>query len=179
MLPMNRNVEIKARAVDLAAVEDKVRKLANEGPILLEQEDVFFRCPQGRLKLRRLADAGEGELIAYNRPDASGPKESRYLVYRTNDPDGLCSTLAEAIGLRGIVRKRRTFYRVGQTRVHLDRVEGLGDFVELEVVLGDGQDAGEGAAIARELMLRLGISEDRLLKTAYIDMMEVRLPAAR
>ncbi|MEN6423776.1 MAG: class IV adenylate cyclase [Phycisphaerales bacterium] len=172
---MNRNVEIKAKAVDLAATEEKVKRLADEGPVLLEQEDVFFQSPHGRLKLRRFAGAGRGELIAYDRPDASGPKESRYVVHQTGDPDGLCDVLTEALGLRGIVRKRRTFYRIGQTRVHLDRVEGLGEFVELEVVLGEKQDAREGTAIARELMRQLGISEDRLLKTAYIDIIDARM----
>jgi adenylate cyclase len=176
---MNRNVEIKAEVADLAAIEKRVEKLADEGPIFLEQQDSFFHCPRGRLKLRRFADMGQGELIAYDRPDASGPKESRYIVHRTNDPDGLCNVLAEALGLRGIVRKRRTLYRIGQTRVHLDRVEGLGEFVELEVVLDEKQDAREGTGIARDLMRRLGISEDRLLKTAYIDMMQVRPPEAR
>jgi adenylate cyclase len=176
---MNRNVEIKAEVADLAAIEKRVEKLADEGPIFLEQRDSFFHCPRGRLKLRRFAGTGQGELIAYDRPDASGPKESRYIVHRTNDPDSLCDVLAEALGLRGIVQKRRTLYRIGQTRVHLDRVEGLGEFVELEVVLDEEQDAREGTGIARDLMRRLGISEDRLLKTAYIDMMQVRPPEAR
>jgi predicted adenylyl cyclase CyaB len=171
---MNRNVEIKAEVADLDAVEKRVESLAGEGPILLDQEDVFFYCPHGRLKLRRFADAGRGELIAYDRPDAAGPKESQYIVHRTSDPDGLCDALTKGLGLRGIVRKRRTLYTIGRTRVHLDRVEGLGEFVELEVVLGEEQDAREGDAIARDLMHRIGISEDRLLKTAYIDMIEAK-----
>lgn len=169
---MNRNVEIKAEVIDLAAVEERVARLAGEGPIVLEQEDVFFHCPRGRLKLRRLAGTGQGELIAYDRPDAAGPKESRYLVHRTDDPDGLCDVLTEALGFRGIVRKRRILYRIGQTRVHLDQVEGLGAFVELEVVLSEKQDIREGGTIAHDLMQRLGVSEDRLLRTAYVDMIE-------
>jgi len=153
-------------------VEERVKSLADEGPVILDQEDVFFHCPHGRLKLRRFADAGQGELIAYSRPDAEGPKESQYVVHRTNDPDGLRDALARGLGIRGVVRKRRILYRVGQTRVHLDRVEDLGEFVELEVVLREQQDCREGVAIARELMHTLGICEDRLLSTAYIDMME-------
>ena len=71
----------------------------------------------------------------------------------------------------GVVRKRRWLYMVGQTRVHLDRVEGLGEFVELEVVLRPDQAEGEGVAIAQDLMARLGIAEGQLVEMAYIDLM--------
>ncbi len=63
---------------------------------------------------------------------------------------------------------------MGQTRIHLDRVDGLGDFVELEVVLRPDQEQREGIAIAHELMRRLGIAEDQLVKVAYIDLLSVR-----
>ncbi len=171
---MSRNVEIKTRAADLAAIEQRVAPLAQDSPIIFEQQDVFFHCLHGRLKLRRFAGAGQGELIAYDRPDTEGPKECRYTVHRTNDPDGLCDALVRTLGLRGIVRKRRMLYLIGQTRVHLDRVEGLGEFVELEVVLDERQDVQEGSAIARELMRRIGIRDDQLLRMAYIDMIEQR-----
>lgn len=167
---MKRNVEIKAAATDLAPIEQKAAKLADQGPTILEQEDVFFRCPHGRLKLRRLSD--RAELIAYERPDAAGPKQSRYVVYRTDDPDGLQNALTLALGVRGVVRKRRTLYLIGATRVHLDRVEGLGDFVELEVLLAEGQDPGEGFAAAQHLMAELGISKGQLVEGAYIDLLE-------
>jgi len=166
---MKRNVEIKAAVTDLAGIEEKAARLADQGPTVLEQEDVFFHCSRGRLKLRRLP--GRAELIAYERPDAAGPKESRYVVYPTDDPDGLQNALSLAPGVRGVVRKRRTLYLIGPTRVHLDRVEGLGDFVELEVVLSEGQDVAEGLTIARRLMAELGISEGQLVDKAYIDLL--------
>jgi predicted adenylyl cyclase CyaB len=162
-------VEIKAAVADLAAIEKKVAKLADKGPMALEQEDVFFHCPHGRLKLRRVA--GRGELIAYERPDAAGPKQSRYVVYPSNDPDGLQNALTLALGVRGVVRKHRTLYLIGPTRVHLDHVEGLGDFVELEVVLSEGQNAGDGFATAQRLMTELGIAESQLVDRAYIDLL--------
>lgn len=166
---MKRNVEIKAATANLAAIDEKVATLADEGPTVLEQQDVFFHCPCGRLKLRRLP--GRAELIAYERPDAAGPKESRYVVHCTDDPDGLQNALSLALGIRGVVRKHRTLYLVGPTRVHLDRVEGLGDFVELEVVLAEGLDVDDGFVTARRLMAELGISEDQLVEKAYIDLL--------
>ncbi len=168
---MKRNVEIKAKIADLAAVRAAVEKLAPGTPEVLEQEDTFFHSPRGRLKLRRFAGAAQAELIYYERSDTAGPKECRYLVHHTTDPDGLREVLAATLGIRGTVRKRRTVLLVGQTRVHLDQVEGLGEFVELEVVLRPGQDAGDGRIIAGQLMARLGISPNQLVDRAYLDLL--------
>lgn len=168
---MNRNVEIKARVESLEAVERRVREMADEGPVTLVQEDTFFICPQGRLKLRKLG-AQQGELIYYERPDSAEPKESRYAIFRTSDPEGLAATLLLALGVRGIVRKTRTLYLVGPTRVHLDSVEGLGDFVELEVVLRPDQSVSEGTPVAHDLMVKLGVSPGQLVRRAYIDLLE-------
>ncbi len=169
---MNRNVEIKAKVADLDVIRQRVQKLADEGPVVLEQEDTFFACPNGRLKLRRFAHAAEAELIYYERPDSAQPKESRYVVHRTSDPDGLGQALKAALGVRGEVRKRRTLCLVGRTRVHLDEVEGLGDFVELEVVLRPHESVSDGVALAHELMARLGIAQDQLVTGAYTDLLQ-------
>lgn len=168
---MKRNVEIKAKVPDLGAVRRIVESFADSGPMELEQEDTFFACPRGRLKLRRFVGCTQAELIYYERPESSGPKESRYLVHPTADPDGLRDVLTAALNIRGVVRKRRTVYLVGPTRVHLDQVEGLGEFVELEVVLLPEQDLAQGAATARELMVRLGIAPDQLIDRAYLDLL--------
>lgn len=168
---MKRNVEIKAKVADLAGVRRIVEGLADSGPMELEQEDTFFVCPRGRLKLRRFAGCFEAELIYYERPESSGPKESRYIVHPTADAEGLREVLAAAFDVRGVVRKRRAVYLVGQTRVHLDEVEGLGAFVELEVVLHAEQSASDGVTIARELMEKLGISAGQLIDRAYIDLL--------
>ena len=102
---MNRNVEIKARVDSLTPIRDGVRALADEGSRILEQEDTFFACPRGRLKLRQLVGAPEAELIYYERPDHAGPKESRYIVHRTRDGESLKQVLSQSCGIRGVVRK--------------------------------------------------------------------------
>jgi len=168
---MNRNVEIKARVGDLAVVAEIVEQLADKAPVSLEQEDTFFRCPQGRLKLRRSGDGAPGELIFYRRGNAAGPKESRYVIHRTSDPEGLLTVRAAALEVRAVVRKRRTLYLSGPTKVHLDEVEGLGPFVELEVILRPGQDISEGVAIAHDLIGKLGISQHQFVERAYVDLL--------
>jgi predicted adenylyl cyclase CyaB len=169
---MKRNVEIKAKVAGLAAVRRIVEGLADSGPMELEQEDTYFACPRGWMKLRRFIDCAQGELIYYERSESSGPKESRYIVHPTADPEGLRDVLSAGLDVRGVVRKRRTVYLVGQTRVHLDQVEGLGDFVELEVVLRPEQDSSDGIAIARDLMAMLGIFPSQLVDRAYMDLLE-------
>jgi predicted adenylyl cyclase CyaB len=168
---MGANVEIKARLTDRAGVERRARALAGGGaPTILRQVDTFFPAPRGRLKLRE-RDAAEGELIAYERPDAPGPKRSEYRIARTPAAAELRETLAAALGVVGVVRKTRTLYLVGQTRVHLDEVEELGGFLELEVVLAPGQSAADGERVARDLMERLGVRPDDLVAGAYLDLL--------
>jgi predicted adenylyl cyclase CyaB len=166
---MSRNVEIKARVSDLATLTRRVEAIANEGPMFIDQEDTFFPIATGRLKLRKFSDSS-GELIFYERPDGREPRECRYLRLETSTPDQLAGILARALGIRGVVRKRRTLYLAGQTRIHLDDVEGLGHYVELEVVLTSEQSSHEGEVATRELMRNLGIDEKDLVDQAYIDL---------
>ena len=148
---MARNIEIKARVADLDAIAAAARRLGAEGPVEILQDDSFFTCQNGRLKLRAFVD-GSGELIFYRRADQAGPKESFYLRSRTPDPDVLRESLALAWGTAGRVRKRRLLYLLGRTRIHLDQVQGLGAFVELEVVLREGESAQDGVSEAHRLM---------------------------
>jgi predicted adenylyl cyclase CyaB len=167
---MARNVEIKARVGEPAQLLARVRALAERGPVEIRQDDTFYPCASGRLKLRILAD-DEGQLIHYHRTDATAPKESRYTIVATAAPHALRETLAQALGTRGRVRKKRTLFLVGPTRIHLDEVEGLGHFMELEVVLAENQATAEGIAIARDLMRQLGIGDDQLVDRAYVDLL--------
>jgi predicted adenylyl cyclase CyaB len=170
---MPRNIEIKARIQNLAEIASRAVPLAQHDPVLILQEDFFFNVPHGRLKLRKF-DAAHGELIYYEREDTLEPKESFYLRTATAEPDALVETLRAALGLRGVVRKQRSLYLIGQTRVHLDQVEGLGDFLELEVVLQPGQSLESGVQVAHDLMQALGVSPDTLVPGAYIDLLEAQ-----
>ncbi len=167
---MSRNIEIKARLHDRRSMEQIAASLANSGPTLLHQEDTFFACASGRLKLRVFAE-GHGELIYYRRADEQGPKESFYLLTPTRAPQNLKESLRLANGILGTVIKERTLYLIGRTRVHLDRVEGLGDFVELEVVLAENEAQAVGEQEADALMQQLGIAKEDLVRGAYFDLL--------
>lgn len=170
---MALNVEIKASVTDWRALRAQVAALSDAAGECIVQEDTFFYTPRGRLKLRLLAE-DHGQLVYYERADAAGPKASQYTISTTSEPATLRDVLAQALGVRGVVSKRRWLYMIGQTRVHLDRVAGLGDFLEFEVVLQPGQSVEAGQAIAEDLMAQLGISPQQLITGAYMDLLEAQ-----
>jgi len=168
---MPSNIEIKARARYFDDIRHRAESLSDRPVEIISQEDLFFNTSKGRLKLRILAP-DRAQLIYYERANQEGPKRSDYHVFETSDPGNLKQVLTLAYGIRGVVKKTRYLYLAGQTRIHLDDVEGLGQFMELEVVMKEGQTDAEGQAIAEGLMASLGVERGDLLEGAYMDLIE-------
>ncbi|MBC7954727.1 MAG: class IV adenylate cyclase [Cytophagales bacterium] len=167
---MPRNIEVKAHIESVESLLPKVAALADEGPTEILQDDTFFACENGRMKLRAFSKE-EGELIFYRRANQQGPKESFYLRSPTSSPNTLRDALSQAYGQAGRVQKHRTLFMVGRTRVHLDRVKHLGHFLELEVVLQEGESAEVGVQEAHHLMAQLGVRSSQLVEGAYVDLL--------
>ncbi len=167
---MPRNIEIKAKIESIDLLLPKALAIADQGPVEIEQDDTFFRCDAGRLKLRTLSPSA-GELIFYRRADQQGPKESFYQLTPTHEPDRLRETISLAWGQIGRVQKKRTLLLVGRTRIHLDRVQGLGHFLELEVVLEEDEPLEAGMQEANDIMALLGVEPSRLIEGAYLDLL--------
>ncbi|MCK4546307.1 MAG: class IV adenylate cyclase [Candidatus Eisenbacteria sp.] len=165
------NIEIKAMVRELDRFRFIAMRIATEPCRTLHQEDVFFRVRKGRFKLRIFSDSS-GELIQYERPNARGARQSDYRIYSTSKPLELRKLLADALGETVTVKKKREVYMVGQTRIHLDEVDELGTFVELEVVLDSNQTPEQGRSIVSELMEKLGIQESDLVPCAYADLLQ-------
>jgi len=168
---MPTNIEVKAVLTDRAAANRIAARLSDAGPEVIQQEDHFFPCASARLKLRILAP-DRGELIRYDRNNLAEARPSNYLIARTTDPHVLLEILTATLGRSGSVKKTRKLYLVGQTRIHIDQVEGLGDFLELEVVLRPGQSEAEGKSIAARLLSEFDINQQQLLADAYIDLLQ-------
>jgi len=111
---MAANIEIKAKVNDPLALQKRAALLSNAPASVIHQEDIFFHAPQGRLKLRILAP-NHGELIYYQRCNAAGPKRSDYFIAKTKDPAALKTVLSAGLGARGVVKKRRALYLLGNT----------------------------------------------------------------
>lgn len=170
---MARNIEIKARIPTSRrdAIRSCAAALAAGPPVVVCQTDTYFNVQTGRLKLR-MVPGEDAELIFYERADESGPKPSSYVRSPVGSPETLRDALAQALGIRGVVEKRREVFLVDQTRVHLDDVQSLGTFIELEVVLREGESEAEGRAIANRLLIELEIRPEWLVSGSYIDLIE-------
>ncbi|MCZ6674841.1 MAG: class IV adenylate cyclase [Verrucomicrobia bacterium] len=170
---MAQNVEIKARAVDFLKQSEIAKSLSGGEPEIIQQEDVFFNVSAGRLKLR-VFSPDRCELIFYQRPDQQGPSICQYEISRSDDSDGMKSLLKKALGIRSTVVKTRYLYMSGRTRIHFDRVDSLGEFIELEVVLSDSDPLVDGENEAQILMDQLGIETSHLVEAAYVDLLELQ-----
>ena len=166
---MAKNIEIKASIQDVNFCLTKAKELSGGEPEIINQEDFFFNCENGRLKLRFFSSQN-GELIFYNRKNQKGPKTSEYFITEINEPGRLLNILEKSHGIYGRVKKIRKLFLIGRTCVHIDQVENLGDFLELEVVLSENEDAGIGKIEAQHLMDQFKISSDDLVECAYVDL---------
>ena len=164
---LRANLEIKARCADLAEARRRAAALATEHVGVDHQVDTYFVTARGRLKLRESSLSG-GQLVPYLRPDQAGPKRSDYRVIPVDDPASLKVLLAEILGVHRIVDKQREIFLFENVRIHLDRVEGLGSFLELEAVF-DGSPAAEAEQQRKVdwLMKELRVAPGELLATSY------------
>ncbi|HEY5658783.1 MAG TPA: class IV adenylate cyclase [Myxococcota bacterium] len=166
------NIEIKARCRDLPAAREAARRVATRSVGVDRQVDTYFCTREGRLKLRESSLEG-GQLVPYLRPDTNGPKRADYQVIPVADAAGLKALLTRILGVHRVVRKEREILLHENVRIHLDRVEGLGEFVELEAVF-DGSAAGEAEQRRKvdRLMKALRIEAVDLLAGSYEGMLE-------
>ena len=134
----------------------------------MKQLDTYFNVPQGRLKLREI-DTHKAELIYYERSDLAESRYSNYQVCDIPEPIVFKQIATMAMGVKGVVEKQRELWMFGDTRIHLDEVKNLGQFVELETVIHDQTE--EQAQQEHQLVKdTLEIKEDDLVAGSYSDM---------
>ena len=166
MSAAHRNVELKALDPDPARSLAVARELGAEDRGVLRQRDTYFRTRAGRLKLRE-QEPGGAVLIQYDRPDAAVARESRYRLSEVPDPEALRASLDAALGTLVVVDKQRHLLLWEGVRIHLDTVEGLGSFVELEGVAPPESDLEPEREKVARLQQALGIGE--VLTGSYAD----------
>lgn len=164
-----RNVELKARDDDPARSLAACLRLGVEDRGELWQRDTYFAVPRGGLKLREQKSdpPTPPHLIQFERADEPQQRESRYRIAEVADAAATTEALDAALGVRGTVEKRRRLLLWRDVRIHLDVVERLGTFVELEAVAPPGSDLAvehERVTILRDA---LAITDDRLVSLGY------------
>lgn len=164
-----RNIELKARCGDLARAAGAAESLGATRAGVLVQTDTYFRVPQGRLKLREAAGRS-AELIYYERANETRLRDSAYYVLPTPAPAETRAALSKALGVRGVVRKRRELWMYHNVRIHLDEVEGLGSFVEFEAVIASPADEAPSHERLARLTAALAIRDEDRIAGSYSDL---------
>ena len=164
-----RLVELKARIRSSDQLSARLRALGATHRATLDQRDVYFRVAEGRLKLRHQRP-GRDQLVFYRRPDVRDAKESDVLLHAVGDALGLEELLSAALGVDRVVVKKREVFEWHGTRVHVDRVEGLGEFLEFERDVGTDEPAAARERL-RSLLGELGVSRSELEDGSYADLL--------
>lgn len=162
-----KNLEIKSRIANFEETEHICERLGATCRGVLYQTDTYFNVPGGRFKLR-VCEGAESYLIYYQRPDQTGPKISDYLMADASPAVG--QVLEAALGVIAQVRKTRILYLWENVRIHLDRVENLGEFLEFEAVQAEGMSPADEKRKVQFLMKEFGIKDEALLASSYLDM---------
>jgi predicted adenylyl cyclase CyaB len=172
MKARRRNIELKARCGDLSELRAKALGLGARDMGILRQRDTFFAAPHARLKLREFGD-GRAELISYVRPDVPTARGSDYVLAAVDRPAEVRSALEHALGIVGTVSKIRQLFLLRATRIHLDEVEGLGFFIELETVI-DRQTDDEAHLELRTIAEALNIEPTDWVALPYAELLKRR-----
>jgi predicted adenylyl cyclase CyaB len=166
------NVEVKLRCADLEAARAAALRLGARVVSHEQQVDTYFVTRAGRLKLREI-DGARAELIPYLRADHAGARRSDYRVIPVPDAEGTRRLLTELLGVQRVVRKRRELLLWRNVRIHLDRVDGLGTFLELEAVFDGSRDSEPAQREACAWLLReLGLAAEPCIAGSYESLLE-------
>lgn len=168
-----QNVEWKARVADSVSLRRRLADLGLTQVDTLIQLDTFFDVPNGRLKLREVQSSrgSTAEWIYYHRANQAAARVSNYWRAEVANAADTIALFERVVPKIGSVRKQRRLYLHETTRLHLDHVEKLGDYLEIEVVLKDGIDQSEGERRAKAWQHDLGIAPEDIIPLAYIDLL--------
>lgn len=164
------NIEIKSRADDHNFIREILKSHRAELKGIDYQTDTYFKVNFGRLKLRE--GTIENSLVHYDREDKEEPKQSVVTFYNSANKNALKNILTKALGILIIVSKTREIYFIENVKFHLDKVEGLGSFVEIEAIDSEGK-------IGKEKLLKqcnyyldlLKIKKEDLVAKSYSDLL--------
>ena len=163
------NIELKARYEDREKALSVLERLGAKYVSTETQIDTYFSVGSYRMKLRETT-LGDHRIIWYSRPNHPDSRKSTYRMESIPDPEAKKRIFSREMGVKVVVTKERILYMIGPVRVHLDRVEGLGDFLEFEAVLEDGYTEGDAYAQVADLRREFEINDEDLIAGSYSDL---------
>lgn len=163
------NIEIKARTSEPERIRTLLRKRGADFIGQDAQCDTYFTVPNGRLKLRE--GEIENALIHYHRENTSGPKRSDVTLYHPDPNSALKKILSQALGVDVVVEKRREIYLIDNVKFHIDELDELGSFIEIEAIDDDGAlDAERLERQCRDYLELFKVEPDDLVAESYSDL---------
>ena len=166
-------VELKARVDDHDFLRKKLSALGTKHAGTFQQTDIYFKVPEGRLKLREVKDDSTAELIYYERENIAGPKRDDAFILRVQEPEELKKILKKILTPLIVIEKVREIYRYRGTQIHLDTVKKLGKFIEFERQTPDDPKRIEkDRLILEKLMKKLKIDPNNLESLSYSDLIQ-------
>lgn len=168
---LRRNIEIKVRINDLNVARNVAETVATSRLGVLEQTDTYFNCQTGRLKLREIT--GEPcELIWYRRPNQTGPRNSEFGLIEVEDAEAVKADLGKLLGIWRVVKKSREVFFYHNVRIHLDKVDVLGTFLEFEAIVDQTNAQETGHRRLNFLCEQFALSPSDFIAGSYSDMLE-------
>lgn len=164
-----KNIEFKAKVKSLSSIEKKIVKLGAIFKGEFKQVDTYYNVPKARLKLRETAGE-ESSLIYYNRENIVGHRESNVIYYKHAPSQELMSILELQFGIKVKVNKVRKIYKLNNINLHIDDVDSLGTFVEVEAGKEKGMDDEHLSKQCDELFTALGLRKSDLVAVSYSDL---------
>lgn len=164
-----QNLEAKFKLSDLKRARKMAEAAGYEFKGSFDQRDTFFKVNRGKLKLRE-QDNGAW-LIYYSRDDSDGLEISNYEIIPVADPTRMRSVLGDATGVLARVNKRRSLLMRENVRLHLDQVEGLGDFGEIEAVVGEDEAPEDYLGAVDQTLRALDVRRSSLISVSYFEML--------
>ncbi|MCA9388804.1 class IV adenylate cyclase [Candidatus Berkelbacteria bacterium] len=173
---MHINIEIKARCSNQAKIREILKSQGADSKGTDHQIDTYFSTKRGRLKLRE--GKIENCLVYYERTNQAGPKQSDVALFKTEPNSALKEMLQKSNGVLVVVDKKREIYFIDNVKFHLDNVEGLGEFVEIEAI-GSHEDLTRDDLLrqCQEYLKLFGIQEEDLISQSYSDLILAVQPA--
>jgi len=164
------NIEIKAKCNDPTEIRNILNSRNADFKGTDRQVDTYFKARNGRFKMRE--GSIEYSLVFYDREDIAGPKKSDVIYYHPRKTDPTKQQLSKAIGKLVIVDKQREIYYIDNVKFHIDTVQKLGNFVEIEAIDNTGEIGSEKLYEQCQEYLKLfNILEEDLLTNSYSDML--------
>jgi adenylate cyclase, class 2 len=165
---MPQNLELKARISSVSGAVHSTHRLHAQAKGLLQQRDIYYKVPRGRLKLRIINDRSS-ELIFYRRPNKKGSRYSDYFILPVVDATLANTLCTAAFGQKVVVEKKRRLFLYKNSRIHLDEVHGLGAFIEFEVLVKHGKQQAQKLLDA--LSSEFAIKPAAVIGISYSDML--------